>query len=127
MLNEGDDVYGVLGSNAEQTMLDDLAVIYAAATSTTQISVNNLIKYIHMDKYTYVKDKLLAEVDEFMAFEPWDGEGNHINHDLLQDACSYENIQEGLDYTMMCFRESMRIESPLPMTTSNMVTKDVVL
>lgn len=54
-------------------MFDDLAVIYGAATATTQISVNNLIKYIHMDKYIDVKDKLLAEVDEFMAFEPWDG------------------------------------------------------
>lgn len=75
MLNEGDEVYDVLGSNAEQTMLDDVVVIYVAAVSTTQITVNNLMKYIHMDKYSDVKDKLLAEVDEFMAFEPWDAEG----------------------------------------------------
>ena len=53
MLSEGDDVYSLMGSEekAERTMLDDLAVIYVAAVATTQISVNNLMKYIHMDKY----------------------------------------------------------------------------
>ena len=30
-------------------MMDDINVIYTAAVATTQISVNNVIKYLHMD------------------------------------------------------------------------------
>ena len=53
LLNEGDDVYGEIenSAEAERIMFDDIKVIYAAAVSTTQISVNNLMKYIHMDDY----------------------------------------------------------------------------
>jgi len=43
------------------------------------------------------------------------------------EAVRYENIQENFDYTMMCFRESMRIEPPVSFTSSLMVSKDVVL
>jgi len=46
---------------------------------------------------------------------------------LLNEACSYESIQESFDYTMMCFRESLRIEPPVAFTSSHTVSKDVVL
>jgi len=39
-------------------------LIYFAATNTTQITVNNVMKYVHMDKCKPVKEKLLAEIDE---------------------------------------------------------------
>lgn len=83
LLNEGDDVYGEIenSAEAERIMFDDIKVIYAAAVSTTQITVNNLMKYLHMDDYKPVKDKLLAEVDTLMAFDAWDATGNQINHD----------------------------------------------
>lgn len=44
-------------------MFDDLTVIYLAAVSTTQISVNNLMKYIHMTKNGGALSKLRQEVD----------------------------------------------------------------
>ena len=45
------------------TMFDDLTVIYLAAVQTTQISVNNLMKYLHMDQYAEIKGKLVGEID----------------------------------------------------------------
>ena len=80
-----------------------------------------------MDIYAGVKAKLLQEVDSLLAFDAWDASGNHINHEVLRESCSYEKVQEGFDYTMMCFRESLRIEPPVSYTTSHMVTKDVIL
>lgn len=61
-------------------MLDDIALIYLAAVSTTQVSVNNLIKYVHMDEYRPIKDKLQAEVDTHLAHEAWDAQGNQVNY-----------------------------------------------
>ena len=60
LLNEGEEVYNMIQDKAlsEVTMLDDVSIIYLAAVNTTQISVNNLIKYLHMDQYRSVKDKL---------------------------------------------------------------------
>jgi len=128
LLSEGDDVYGVLGDElGERTLIEDVITIYAAAVSTTQITVNNICKYIHMDRYLPVKEKLLAEIDSLLAFEAWDAEGNAINRNSFLEAASYENIQENFEYTMMCFRESMRIEPPVGFSTSHTVTKDVVL
>ena len=69
----------------------------------------------------------MTEVDEHLTFDPWDSNGNYINYDKLLEACSYEKIQEGFDYTMMCFKESLRIEPPISFTSSLTVTKDVVL
>ena len=129
LLNEGGDVYGLIEDSAvaEATMMDDIKTIYVAAVATTQISVNNLMKYLHMDDYKPVKDKLLAEVDTLLAFDAWDAEGNQINHDVLRDSCSYEKVQEGFEFTMMCFRESLRIEPPVGYTTSHTVTREVTL
>ena len=45
-----------------------------------------------MDRYLPVKEKLLKELDTLLAFEPWDAQGNQINHDKLMIACSYEKI-----------------------------------
>ena len=50
------------------------------------------MKYIHMDQYAPIKDKLLGEIDELLAFDPWDQAGNQINHDQLLEACSYDRI-----------------------------------
>merc|ERR1712060_387619 len=118
-----------MGTDEESdlTMLTDIIMIYLAAVSTTQITVNNVCKYVHMNKYKHVKEKLIAEIDSLMAFEPWDSEGNLINHDKLLDACSYEKIQENFEYTMMCFRESLRMEPPVGFSTSSQVTRDVTL
>ena len=44
-------------------LMDDIVTVYLAAVSTTQISINNIMKYIHMDKYQAVREKLLAEID----------------------------------------------------------------
>ena len=85
------------------------------------------MKYVHMDQYKETLNKLKQEVDSELAFDVWDAKGNHVNHETLREACSYEKIQDGFDYTMMCFRESMRIEPPVGHTTSHMVLKDVVL
>lgn len=51
LLNEGEEVYKMIQDRAlsEITMLDDVSIIYLAAVNTTQISINNLIKYLHMD------------------------------------------------------------------------------
>ena len=57
---------------SDSTLFDDVSIIYSAAVATTQISVNNLMKYIHMDQYADVKDKLLKEVDSYLTFDPWD-------------------------------------------------------
>ena len=73
-------------------MLDDVSIIFVAAVNTTQISVNNLIKYVHMDEYQKIRDKLQAEVDSHLTFDAWDTEGNSINTSQLRDACSYERI-----------------------------------
>ena len=62
-----------------------------------------------------------------MAFDAWDTEGKYINEDQLREACSYENIQESFEYTMMCFKESMRMEPPVPFSSSHTFTRDVVL
>ena len=85
------------------------------------------MKYLHMDQYTECKDKLVQEVDSLLSFDVWDASGNHVNHEALNDACSYEKIQDGFDFTMMCFRESMRIEPPVGYTTAHKVIKDAVL
>jgi len=129
LLNEGEDVYGIIEDKvlADLTMLDDVSIIYLAAVNTTQISVNNLMKYVHMNEYQPVREKLQAEVDSHLAFDVWDTDGNTINYEKLRDACSYEKIQESFEYTMMCFKESMRIEPPVPFSSSHMFTRDVVL
>ena len=129
LLSEGEDVYKMIQDRAlsEITMLDDVSIIYLAAVNTTQISVNNLMKYLHMDQYGHIKDKLRSEIDEHLAFDAWDAEGNYINETQLRDACSYEKIQESFEYTMMCFKESMRMEPPVPYSSSHTFTRDVVL
>ena len=82
MLNEGGEIYDPLNGNGlDDYLLDDIKTIYTAAVATTQISVNNLIKYVHMDKYRPVKDKLIKEIDTLMNFDCWDSDGNQINHD----------------------------------------------
>ena len=53
----------MLGDVAEKTMHDNLN---AAAVSTTQISVNNLLNDIHMDKYKDDKEKMLSLVDNII-------------------------------------------------------------
>lgn len=73
-------------------MLDDISIIYIAATTTTQIAVSNVMKYIHMDQYSDIKAKLIAEVDKEMPFDAWDSQGKQINNDLIEEACSYDNI-----------------------------------
>ena len=56
LLSEGDDVYGALGDDlSDQALIDDVTMIYVAAVSTTQITINNICKYIHMDRYRPVK------------------------------------------------------------------------
>lgn len=129
ILNEGGDVYSLINDEAlaEQTLFDDICIIYLAAVSTTQVSVNNLLKYIHMDEYAHVRQKLLTEIDQQLPFDAWDASGAMTNFDQLRQACSYENIQESFDYTMMCFRESLRIEPPVPLSSSHMFTQDVTL
>lgn len=82
---------------------------------------------MHMDRYQPVKEKLIAEIDELLGFEPWDAEGNYINEDKLLEACSYEKVQDSFEYTMMCFKESMRIEAPVSFSTAHSVSKDVIL
>ena len=72
LLSEGGDIYAAQGDRADQTLIDDVTMIYIAAVSTTNITVNNLFKYIHMDYYQPVKSKLLAEIDSLMTFETWD-------------------------------------------------------
>ena len=51
ILSEGGDVYSLIEDKqlADKTMYQDLSVMYLAAVATTQISVNNLMKYLHMD------------------------------------------------------------------------------
>ena len=81
MLNEGTDVYGMIRDRvlAEKTMFDDLTVIYLAAVSTTQIAVQNLVKYLHMDQCVDSKNKLVKEVDSLFNFDVWDTDGNNVN------------------------------------------------
>lgn len=82
MLDEGGDVYSLIKDEqlADQTMFDDICFIYLAAVSTTQVTVNNLMKYVHMDEYKPVREKLQTEVDTFLAFKAWDAQGNEANH-----------------------------------------------
>lgn len=112
---------------ADMALLDDVSIIFLAAVNTTQISINNLMKYIHMDEYQEIRAKLQAEVESHLKFDAWDADGNMINYSQMKDACSYENIQESFDFTLMCFKESMRMEPPVPISTSHMFTRDVVL
>ena len=127
LLSEGQDTYGVLGDEAETFMFDDIGVIFFAATNTTQVSVNNALKYLYMDKYADVRKKLVQEVDSNLPFSVWDAQGNEVNHDKLYASCNYENIHEGYDYAMMTFNESLRIEPPLGFSTAHTVTRDVTL
>jgi cytochrome P450 len=85
------------------------------------------MKYVNMNQYKPVKDKLMAEIDELLPFEVWDSQGNQINEEKLLDACHYEKIQDNFDYTMMCFKESMRLEPPVGISTAHTTTKDVIL
>ena len=56
LLSEGDDVYGVYGDDfGDRTMMEYVTMIYLGAVSTTQITINNICKYIHMDRYHPVK------------------------------------------------------------------------
>lgn len=50
LLSEGQETYGVLGDRAEEFLFDDIQVIFFAATQTTQVSITNALKYLHMDK-----------------------------------------------------------------------------
>jgi len=72
LLSEGSDVYGVDINKDDmwlpKMLLDDIQVVYLAAVSTTQISVNNIMKYVHMDQYRPVLEKLRTEIDEHLAF-----------------------------------------------------------
>ena len=108
-------------------MFDDIGVIFFAATNTTQVSVNNAIKYLCMDQYADVRQKLVREVDTNLPFSVWDAEGKEINHNKLYGACNYENIHEGYDYAMMTFNESLRIEPPLGFSSAHTVTRHVIL
>lgn len=85
------------------------------------------MKYVHMDQYKPVKEKLMAEIDEQLPFEVWDAEGAQINEEKLLEACHYDNIQDNFEYTMMCFKESMRMEAPANFSTAHTVTQDVIL
>jgi len=80
------------------------------------------MKYVHMDQYKPVKDKLMSEIDELLPFEIWDSQGNQINEEKLLDACHYDKIQDNFEYTMMCFKESMRLEAPVGFSTAHTVT-----
>ena len=45
----------------------------------------------------------------------------------MREGCHYDNIQDSLEYTVMCFKESLRMETPANFSTSHTVTQDVTL
>ena len=51
LCSEGADIYGLEKDDKwlPKMLLDDISVVYVAAVATTQISVNNIMKYVHMD------------------------------------------------------------------------------
>ena len=54
LLSEGQETYGELGDEAEEFLFDDVQTIFLAATNTTQVSITNALKYLHMDKYPHL-------------------------------------------------------------------------
>lgn len=70
---------------------------------------------MYLAKDPKVKQSLLDEIDK--VFAALDASKNYDDYDI--------ETSENFEYLRYCFYESMRLEPPVPMSSSNMFSRDV--
>jgi len=86
--------------------------MFLAGMKTIQVSSSNTIMYLA--GHPEIKQKLIAEVDSFLT----------PIADDLQEKSTME-IADQFSYLLYCYWESLRVEPPVPVTTSTAFTEDV--
>lgn len=81
---------------------------------TIQATTTNLIIYMEMNPK--VKSRLLKEI-----LPPVEAANQNIS-----DCLTYETVMD-FDYLQQCFYETMRIEPPVPLTTAQNMSRDVII
>mmetsp|Transcript_30091 Transcript_30091/g.40749 ORF Transcript_30091/g.40749 Transcript_30091/m.40749 type:complete len:115 (-) Transcript_30091:400-744(-) len=99
----------------QEALLDEVVTIFFGGMKTIQMATANLITYLTRD--VNIKNRLLQDIDAI--FKNLDVSKNYSDYDL--DLLYDRNF----DYLEQCFNESMRIEPPIPISTSNMFATDV--
>ena len=112
--DDGTDLIGILLTSDlfrddENAMIDEVIVMFLAGMKTVAVSTANLISFLIMNPDK--KEKLLAETQHRM-------EG--VADDFVSKF-TFE-LAEEMEYTKMCFYESLRMEPPVCLSQFNTPT-----
>ena len=98
-------------------------MFYFAGSQTTSMATSNMIMYM-LPKPEYIQ-KIRDEL-KTVIIDPYlknNSEKVITNEDILYEALNYDNLWD-LKYYTSCFSESLRIEPPVPYTSTVMLTED---
>lgn len=101
-----------LYKNDLDAMVDEMIVLFIAGMKTIQITTTNLVQYC--TKFPENKERILKE-----TYSVIDGMKDDIVEKLDAD------VADSFTFTRNCFYESMRIETPIPTSTTSCFNKDV--
>ena len=97
----------------EPMIADECFNFIAAATQASSTTIGNMIAYLHFNASKDTKAKLYKEIDTCLA-----GVKDPIKELTLDKI-------ESLDFLKSCWMESLRMEAPIPISTSHLFIEDV--
>jgi cytochrome P450 len=101
-----------LYKNDIDAMIDEMIVLFVAGMKTIQITSTNMVQYC--TKFPENKERILKE-----TYSVIDGMKDDIIEKLDAD------VADSFEFTRNCFYESMRIETPIPTSTTSCFNKEV--
>eukprot|EP00347_Sterkiella_histriomuscorum_P023205 403335549 len=108
-------------SKNEEEIIDECITFFLAGSQTVIAANANLIQYATMNPE--IQNKLLQEFRHVIL--PDLNQEQLLNIDIRKEF-NYDKIQD-LNYFMMCFNESMRIEPPVSFSSMLLLTQDTTL
>jgi len=109
-----------LFDNNDKTIIDESISFFLAGTLTQASTLSNTLAFIMQNPETMEKAReSLAK--NFKAFANEDATLDDLAKELDMD--TFEMLND--DYLKYCFNESLRIDPPIPMSTSFMMTEDI--
>eukprot|EP00347_Sterkiella_histriomuscorum_P011732 403371320 len=116
---QGDDLLTILLQDEifqghDEMILDECVTFFIAGSQTTAVTTSNLICYLTQNKEFY--DKMIDELkSNLVSF-------GQSNEQLAKDI-DLESV-DNLHFLKQCFYETLRIEPPVPLSSSICLTED---
>ena len=99
-------------------MIQDSLLMVFAITSNPSMSIVNVIAMLNMTANQGSNEKVQAELDAFFAETAKAADGKSAEEAAaLYEAKLASRTPEDLEFTSLCFDESMRLEAPFAVTT----------